>query len=110
MAKSKYLGEFEQTLLLAVLRVGDGAYGSVIRKEVESCTGRKVSHGAAYITLDRLEAKGLVVSELGSSAPGRGGRRKRLFQVTAAGLKAVRASRDALSKLWQGVEELSEES
>lgn len=110
MAKTKYLGEFEQTILLAVLRVGDGAYGSAIRKEVEACTGRKVTHGAAYITLDRLEAKGLVESELGSSAPGRGGRRKRLFEVTPDGVKALRASREALSKLWQGVEELSEES
>jgi DNA-binding PadR family transcriptional regulator len=110
MAKTKYLGEFEQTLLLAVLRVGEGAYGSTIRQEVEACTGRKVSHGAAYITLDRLEAKGLVSSELGSSAPGRGGRRKRLFQVTPAGVKALQASREALGKLWQGVEELSEES
>jgi len=110
MAQARYLGEFEQTILLAVLRVGDGAYGSSIREELETCTGRKVSHGAAYVTLDRLEAKGLVSSELGGSAPGRGGRRKRLFRVTLPGLAALRASREALGKLWQGVEELSKES
>lgn len=106
MASSGYLGEFEQALLLAVLRVGEGAYGSSIRKELEACTGRKVTHGAAYVTLDRLEAKGLVVSELGESTPGRGGRRKRLFRVTAAGVEALRESRGALLKLWSGVEEL----
>jgi len=109
MEPKKYLGEFEQTILLAVLRVGDGAYGASIRKELEACTGRAVSHGAAYVTLDRLEDKGLLASELGESAPGRGGRRKRLFRVTADGIAALRASRTALEKLWGGVEELEGE-
>ena len=108
MANSGFLGEFEQALLLAVLRVGEGAYGSSIRKELAACTGRKVSHGASYVTLDRLEAKGLVRSELGSSTPGRGGRRKRLFRVTAAGIAALKESRDALVNLWSGVEEMEE--
>jgi len=106
MASSRFLGEFEQALLLAVLRVGEGAYGSSIRKELEACTGRKVSHGAAYVTLDRLESKGLVHSELGESTPGRGGRRKRLFRVTAEGVAALKESRDALVSLWSGVDEL----
>ena len=110
MSKPKYPSEFEQMVLLAVLQAGDDAYGLVIRRELEARAGRKVSHGAAYVTLDRLEAKGLVSSELGGSAPGRGGRRKRLFRVTPPGLAALRASREALGKLWQGVEELSEES
>lgn len=109
MASSKYLGEFEQALLLAVLRVGEGAYGSSIRRELQACTGRKVSHGAAYVTLDRLEAKGLVRSELSDATPGRGGRRKRLFEVTGEGLEALRESRAALVRLWRGVEELEEE-
>ena len=106
MAQTKYLGEFEQTILLAVLRVGDGAYGASIRKELEACTGRSVSHGAAYVTLDRLEDKGLLASELGDVAPGRGGRRKRLFRVTRGGIEALKASRTSLEKLWSGVEEL----
>jgi DNA-binding PadR family transcriptional regulator len=110
MASSKYLGEFEQALLLAILRVGEGAYGSSIRKELQVCTGRKVSHGAAYVTLDRLEAKGLVRSGLGDAAPSRGGRRKRLFRVTEEGLAALRESRDALVSLWRGVAELEEDS
>ena len=55
MASEKYLGEFEQALMLAVLRVGDGAYGSSIRKELEACTGRKVTHGAAYVTLMKVK-------------------------------------------------------
>ena len=107
MATTKYLGEFEQALLLAVLRVGDEAYGSSIRKELEQVTGRKVTHGAAYVTLDRLEAKGLLSSRLGESAPGRGGRRKRYFDVTPDGVEALRESRSALMKLWSGVEEMS---
>ena len=106
MARSKYLGEFEQTILLAVLRVGDDAYGAAIRRELEACTGRKASHGAAYVTLDRLEEKGLLASELGESAAGRGGRRKRLFRVTDAGIEALRASRAALEQLWSGVDEI----
>lgn len=109
MAPDKYLGEFEQALLLAVLRVGEGAYGASIRQELEACTGRKVSHGAAYVTLDRLEGKGLLASELGESTAGRGGRRKRLFRVTDAGIEALRASRGALEALWSGVDELHEE-
>lgn len=102
----KYLGELEQAILLAVLRVGEDAYGSRIRAELETVTGRRTSHGAAYVTLDRLQAKGLVRSRLGESTPGRGGRRKRLFEVTPAGVRALRASREALTKLWSGVEEL----
>ncbi len=109
MDSKKYLGEFEQAILLAVLRVGDGAYGASIRKELEACTGRSVSHGAAYVTLDRLEDKGLLASALGDSAPGRGGRRKRLFRVTGDGVAALRASRGALEKLWSGVEEMKGE-
>ncbi len=106
MASTKYLGEFEQTILLAVMRVGEGAYGASIRREVEACTGRSVSHGAAYITLDRLEEKGLLESELGVATAGRGGRRKRLFRVTTDGIAALKASRAALENLWNGVEEL----
>ena len=107
---AKLLGEFEQAILLAVLRRGEGAYGLAIRQELESRTGRRVSHGSAYITLDRMQAKGLVKSRLADPADGRGGRRKRYFQVTAVGIRALRESRSALIRLWDGVDEVLEES
>jgi len=110
MAKIRYLGEFEQAILLAVLRLGHGAYGLAIRTEIEACAGRQVTHGAAYSTLDRLEDKALLRSWLGESTPGRGGRRKRHFEVTVTGLEALRSSRAALMSLWSGVEEILEES
>ena len=110
MAGTRYLGEFEQAILLAVLRLGDGAYGLAIRTELEARANRKVTHGAAYSTLDRLEDKGLLKSWLGVSTPGRGGRRKRHFAVTDSGLEALRSSRKALLSLWSGVEEVLEKS
>ena len=76
---AKYLGEFEQAILLAVLRLGEDAYGRSIRQELDVCTGRRVSHGAAYITLDRMQAKGLLESWLADPADGRGGRQQALL-------------------------------
>jgi DNA-binding PadR family transcriptional regulator len=107
---NKYLGEFEQAVLLAVMRLGDEAYGLAIRKELQAQTGRTVSHGAAYITLDRLEAKELLSSRMADAEPDRGGRRKRFFSVTAAGMEALRLSRRALLNLWSGFEDVLEES
>ena len=109
LSMTKYIGEFEQAILLAILRLGEEAYGLAIRQELEACTDRQVTHGAAYVTLDRLEAKGLLESRLGDSAPGRGGRRKRYFQLSPAGLEALRSSRKALMRLWSGLEEVLEE-
>jgi DNA-binding PadR family transcriptional regulator len=106
---ARYLGEFEQALLLAVLRVGDGAYGLSIRRELEAHTGRRASHGATYVTLDRLVAKGLLESRLDDSTDARGGRRKRFFRVTPQGLEALKASRERLLSLWDGIEEIFEE-
>ncbi len=110
MATSRNLGEFEQAIHLAVVRLGEQAYGLAIRTEIEACAGRRVTHGAAYSTLDRLEDKRLLRSWLGESMPGRGGRRKRNFEVTATGLEALRSSRKALLNLWSGIEEVLEES
>lgn len=104
MGETKYLGEFEQMVLLAILHLDDGAYGLAIRMELEKRTGRKVSHGASYITLDRLEKKGLLTSALGDPVPGRGGRAKRYFAVTPAGVAALRESRKALQSLWKGLD------
>ena len=106
----KPLGEFEQAILLAVLRLGEGGYGRAIREELESCTGRRVAHGPAYITLDRLESKGFVTSRLSDATDDRGGRRKRYFQVTPIGITSLRESRRALMCLWDGVREVREKS
>jgi DNA-binding PadR family transcriptional regulator len=100
----EYLGEFEQMVLLAVLRLGEGAYGLAVRDELASVAGRSPSSGALYTTLDRLERKGLIESRAGETAPDRGGRPRRHLKLTAEGLAALRASREALLKLWDGCE------
>jgi PadR family transcriptional regulator PadR len=83
------LGEFEQVTLLAILRLGNEAYGSAIRKEIKECTERDPTPGALYTTLDRLEAKGIVTSEFGDPTPQRGGRAKRFFRLTEKGRAAI---------------------
>lgn len=90
--------------------MGDDAYGLAIRKELEEQTGRTVTHGAAYVTLDRLEAKELLSSRMAAPDPDRGGRRKRFFRVTAEGMESLRISRRALLNLRSGFEDVLEES
>jgi PadR family transcriptional regulator PadR len=104
MARREHLGELEQIVLLAVLRVGEDAYGVPIRLEIERRTERSLTVGALYRTLDRLEAKGYVTSWFGDPTPERGGRSKRYFKVRPAGLRALRASRDALTAMWDGLQ------
>lgn len=103
-----FLGEFEQMVLLAVLRLGDGAYGLAIRDELAAVTGREPSSGALYTTLDRLEKKGLVASREGESSSDRGGRARRYMRVTAEGRAALLRTREAFAALWNGVEEAFE--
>ena len=98
-----YLGEFEQMVLLAILRLGDEAYGIRIMEELNHRVGREVSRGAMYITLDRLESKGLLASRQGEPTAERGGRAKRLVEVTPEGISALSKSRTALRKLWKGI-------
>jgi DNA-binding PadR family transcriptional regulator len=107
MAKDM-LGGFELQVLLAVMRLGDDAYGVPIADTIEEASGREVAAGSIYITLDRLESKGLVTSRLGESTPERGGRAKTYFHVTGKGVQAVRAGQRTLMKLWNGVPELKE--
>ena len=104
-----YLGEFEQMVLLAILRMGDGAYGLEVRRELEAATQRDVSRGGFYTTLDRMERKGYVewVSEVPNNA--RRKARQRRFTVTADGLYALKSSRRALITLWDGLEPLLED-
>lgn len=104
MSREGYLGEFEQMLLLAALRLGDGAYGVALMKELENTVGRRVSRGSVYVTLDRLEEKGWVSSSLSPPRPGRGGRPRRIVKVTPEGAAQLQRSKDALQALWEGVE------
>lgn len=101
-----FVGEFEQMVLLAVLKQGRSAYAIDVRKELERSAGRSVSRGALYRTFDRLEAKGYLEWEMESSSPvpERGGHPMRRFHVTEAGVEALQASRSALIKLWSGLE------
>jgi PadR family transcriptional regulator, regulatory protein PadR len=101
---SPYLGEFEQLVLLAVLRLGDEAYAVPIRHAIEEAAVRSVSRGALYTTLERLEAKGFLSSHLGDPTPDRGGRARRYHTVTPSGLRALRAARDAVTRLSTGLE------
>ena len=90
-------------LLLAILRVGEEAYGVPIAREIEASGERTVMLGAVYTGLDRLEANGLVSSSVGSSTPERGGRAKRYFRVTPPGMKAVRQTKRVFTRLWSGL-------
>lgn len=103
MARPTSLGEFEQIVLLAILRIGENAYGVTIRSEIETRTGRAPAPGALYVTLDRLEEKGLVASRMGDPTPQRGGRAKRFFKVTAAGIEAVAQAQRSYQKLLEGL-------
>jgi PadR family transcriptional regulator, regulatory protein PadR len=104
MSEPPYLGEMEQIILLAVLRLGDSAYATPILEEIETQAGRRVARGALYTALDRLETKGCLRSRLGDPLPERGGRARRYFTLTPAALRALKTSRGALLRLWQGVE------
>jgi DNA-binding PadR family transcriptional regulator len=106
MAKRDVLGGFELQVALAVMRLGDHAYGVPIADTIEEASGRDVAAGSIYITLDRLEAKGLVTSRLGESTPARGGRAKTYFQITGKGVRAVRQAQRTLVTLWSGVPQL----
>jgi DNA-binding PadR family transcriptional regulator len=102
------LTDFELMILLAILRVGEKAYGVQIAREIEATGGRRVLLGAAYAALDRLERNGLVSSTIGTPTAVRGGRAKRFFRVTARGLRAVRNTQQALVALWRDVPQLKE--
>ena len=105
MATDLYLlGEFEQVVLLAVLRLGDEAYAVGILDEIARCTGRAVSRGSVYITLDRLETKGFLRSRLADPTPERGGRAKRYYTLRPRAVEALRESRRALVALWRGLD------
>lgn len=101
-----YIGEFEHMVLLAIMQLGDSAYGVAIMDELEERIGRASSRGATYMTLDRMETKGLIKSHMGEPTAERGGRAKRLFTVTPAGAEAVRRSQAAYRELSKGLESI----
>jgi PadR family transcriptional regulator, regulatory protein PadR len=97
------LGEFEQSVLLAIAHLGEAAYGVSIRHEIEARSGREISIGALYTAIDRLERKGYVQSKLSEPRPERGGRSKRFVQLTPAGAAALRRSRELMDRMWAGL-------
>jgi DNA-binding PadR family transcriptional regulator len=98
------LGEFEQLVLLALMRLGPDAYGVSICQDIVDRTGRDVSLGAVYKTLERLEDKGLVQSRIGDPTAERGGRRKKHYRPLAAGQRALRQSLSAIRNMTEGLE------
>ena len=98
------LGEFEHMVLLAILHLGDGVYGVPIVDEIQRRTGRTVAPAAVYVTLRRLEQKGLLTSWMSDSTPERGGKPRRCVKVTGAGLDTLRESRKVLDSMWKGLD------
>ena len=101
--KGDRIGEFEELTLVAVLALGDGAYGVPVQQLIERETGREVTLGAVYAALDRMERKGYVRSSLSEPTAARGGKRRRVFDVTPGGLRIVRDARRAREALWLAV-------
>ena len=99
-----YPGEFEQMVLLAILRLRGQAYALAIIRELDAEVGRRVSRGALYKTLERLEAKGYVAWQTEEATPDRGGHPRRLFVVTPSGVETLQVAREALFKLWDGLD------
>ena len=97
------LGGFEQAVLLAVIRLGDEAYGRAILKEVQKRLDREVAPGAVHATLERLEQKRLLTSRLGSGTPVRGGRPRRFYRLQPAGVRALNQARAAVDSMWRGL-------
>ena len=110
MADTPVLGELEQLILLAILRLGTDAYGLSIARELEAHAGRRLSRGALYTMLDRLETKGFVRWKNAVAGPERQGMPKRAYAVTPRGVAAVRASQRVLRRMWRGLESVLKES
>jgi PadR family transcriptional regulator, regulatory protein PadR len=98
------LGEFEQLVLIAILRLEDDAYGATIRREIEARTDRRLSISAVYTTLERLEQKGLVRSRIGDPTPQRGGRRRKHFELLPLGERALKVAYEAFTGMTAGLE------
>lgn len=106
MGHREFVGGFELLVLLALIRLGDEAYGVPIAEAIEASSKRSVAIGSVYITLERLQRKGFVTARLGEPTAARGGRAKTYFRITAKGLREVRRARQTLMTLWRGVPQL----
>jgi DNA-binding PadR family transcriptional regulator len=106
MSSRDHFGEWELMVMLALMRLGDDAYGVPICREIEEQTGREISVGSIYATLERLEEKGFVSSALGRPTAERGGRARRYFRVTSNGVREVRKTQQSLMNLWSGLLQL----
>ncbi len=104
MAKGAYLGEFEQMVLLALIRLGDNAYGMTIRQVIQERAERPVSIGQVYAALERLESKGHLTSHISDPEPIRGGRSKKLYDMTPEGEAALSQSRLMMVRMADGLE------
>jgi DNA-binding PadR family transcriptional regulator len=102
----EFLGGFELLVLLALIRIGEDAYGVPIAKAIEESSGRNVALGSVYVALERLEAKGFVRPERGEPTAVRGGRAKTFFRITARGLREVRNAQRTLVRLWTGIPQI----
>ncbi len=106
MTARTFLGELEEMVLLAALRLGEAAYGASILRELDAEAGRDVPRGSVYVTIDRLASKGLLETRAGEPTPGRRGRPRRMIRVTDAGVEAVRRSHEVRERLRDGIEEV----
>src|SRR5215471_3682856 len=106
MAATSSLSNFELMVMLAIIRIGDDAYGVSVSNEIEARTGSSVLLGSIYDALGRLEEKGLITSSLGEATAERGGRAKRHFRTTMGGLRLVRDTQRSLTRLWKGLPQL----
>jgi DNA-binding PadR family transcriptional regulator len=100
---AEILGAFEQAVLLALVRLGDDAYGRAIMKEVQERLEREVAAGAVHATLERLQRKALIASRLGAGTPVRSGRPRRYYRIQPAGIRALNDAREAVDALWHGI-------
>jgi PadR family transcriptional regulator PadR len=111
MSKQDRIGSFELLVMLAVLRLGEDAYGVTISREIETrLKGRRVAVGSVYAALERLEGKGWVASDLGEATPVRGGKAKTYFRLTAKGVREVRSTHSAIASFWNSIPGFSEKS
>jgi PadR family transcriptional regulator PadR len=99
----RLLTDFELMVLLAILRIGEDAYGVPIAREIEETTKRIVVRAVVYTALERMQERGLVTSSMGAPTPERGGRAKRFYRLTAKGLKSVKDTQQALTAMWTGI-------
>jgi len=104
---TKYISRSEEFLLLAVWRLKDNAYGVAIGEQIKEATGKTWAYGALFVMLRRLEKKGYLQSHFTDPSPQRGGKSKRIFQLSAQGIKALKDVRKAQDSVWAGIEELS---